>query len=158
MSKMASRWNKASIALVALLVIVSMISRGAMAQSNCMNALFSMYSCLSYVTGSTPKTPSSSCCSALSGVLQSQPWCLCTIANVGGSSLGVQINQTLALALPAACNLQTPPVSRCYAGNGPAMSPMSMGSPVGSPDDLDETVDPPMPGFEENWEYHPVNL
>lgn len=32
------------------------------------------------------------------------------------------------------------------AGNGPAMSPMSMGSPVGSPDGLDETVDPPMPG------------
>ncbi|XP_049373024.1 non-specific lipid transfer protein GPI-anchored 5-like [Solanum verrucosum] len=156
MSKMG--WNvKICMTLVAILVIGNnyMISRGAMAQSNCMNAFLSMYSCLSYVTGSTPKTPpSSSCCSALSGVLQSQPRCLCTIANGGGSSLGVQINQTLALALPAACNLKTPPVSRCYAGNGPAMSPISRGSPVGSPEGSfsDETADPPMPGFEENWE------
>ncbi|XP_016464114.1 non-specific lipid transfer protein GPI-anchored 5 [Nicotiana tabacum] len=126
---MASKRIKICMALVA---IVSMISTGAMAQSKCMNAFFSMYSCLSYVTGNS-KTPSSSCCSALSGVLQSQPRCLCTIANGGGSSLGVQINQTLALALPGACNLQTPPVSRCYAGNGPAMPPMPMGSsPVGS--------------------------
>ncbi|XP_059302440.1 non-specific lipid transfer protein GPI-anchored 5-like [Lycium ferocissimum] len=150
---MASRKNKICMALIAL-IVVGMISRGAMAQSNCMNALLSMYSCLSYVTGSTSKTPSSSCCSALSGVLQSQPRCLCTIANGGGSSLGVQINQTLALALPAACNLQTPPVSRCYAGNGPAMPPMPTGSPVGSPERSpeDETVDPPMPGLEDNWE------
>ncbi|MCD7466101.1 hypothetical protein HAX54_002500 [Datura stramonium] len=149
---MASRaWNKMCMALVALLIIVCMFSRGTMAQSNCMSAFLSMYSCLSYVTGSTPKTPpSSSCCSALSGVLQSQPRCLCTIANGGGSSLDVQINQTLALALPAACNLQTPPVSRCYAGNGPAISPMPMGSPVGSPSD--GTEDPPMPGLEDNWE------
>ncbi|XP_009791428.1 non-specific lipid transfer protein GPI-anchored 5-like [Nicotiana tabacum] len=125
---MGSRGMKICMALAA---IVSIISTGAMAQSSCMNAFFSMYSCLSYVTGSS-KTPSSSCCSALSGVLQSQPRCLCTIANGGGSSLGVQINQTLALALPGACKLQTPPVSRCYAGNGPAMSPMPMGSPEGS--------------------------
>ncbi|XP_015078883.1 non-specific lipid-transfer protein-like protein At2g13820 [Solanum pennellii] len=143
--------------LVAILVIGNnyMISRGAMAQSNCMNAFLSMYSCLSYVTGSTPRTPpSSSCCSALSGMLQSQPRCLCTVANGGGSSLGVQINQTLALALPAACNLKTPPVSRCYDdGNEPAMSPISRGSLVGSPEGSfsDETADPPMPGLEENW-------
>ncbi|CAN4091305.1 unnamed protein product [Withania somnifera] len=93
-----------------------------MAQSDCTSTLITMASCLSFVTGSA-KTPSTSCCSALSGVLQSNPRCLCVIVNGGGSSLGVQINQTQALALPSACNLQTPPVSKCYAGNAPVMSP-----------------------------------
>ncbi|XP_049374515.1 non-specific lipid transfer protein GPI-anchored 5-like isoform X1 [Solanum verrucosum] len=104
-------------------IIMTMISvQVAMAQSDCTSTLTTMASCLSFVTGSA-KTPSASCCSALSGVLQSKPRCLCVIVNGGGSSLGVQINQTQALALPSACNLQTPPVSKCYAGNGPVMSP-----------------------------------
>ncbi|CAN4092931.1 unnamed protein product [Withania somnifera] len=93
-----------------------------MAQSDCTSTLITMASCLSFVTGSA-ETPPASCCSALSGVLQSNPRCLCVIVNGGGSSLGVQINQTQALALPSACNLQTPPVSKCYAGNAPLMSP-----------------------------------
>ncbi|XP_055811903.1 non-specific lipid transfer protein GPI-anchored 5-like isoform X2 [Solanum dulcamara] len=97
-------------------IIMSMISvQVAMAQSDCTSTLITMASCLSFVTGSA-KTPSASCCSALSGVLQSKPRCLCIIVNSGGSSLGVQINQTQALALPSACNLQTPPVSKCYEG------------------------------------------
>ncbi|XP_015086791.1 non-specific lipid-transfer protein-like protein At5g64080 isoform X2 [Solanum pennellii] len=97
-------------------IIITMISvQVAMAQSDCTSTLITMASCLSFVTGSA-KTPSASCCSALSGVLQSKPRCLCVIVNGGGSSLGVQINQTQALALPSSCNLQTPPVSKCYEG------------------------------------------
>ncbi|XP_055811902.1 non-specific lipid transfer protein GPI-anchored 5-like isoform X1 [Solanum dulcamara] len=114
-------------------IIMSMISvQVAMAQSDCTSTLITMASCLSFVTGSA-KTPSASCCSALSGVLQSKPRCLCIIVNSGGSSLGVQINQTQALALPSACNLQTPPVSKCYAGNAPVMSPEGAPS-EGTPD------------------------
>ncbi|PQP98967.1 non-specific lipid-transfer protein-like protein [Prunus yedoensis var. nudiflora] len=46
------------------------------------------------------------------------------IAQWGGSSLGITINQTLALSLPGACKVQTPPVSQCQAGaNGPTTSP-----------------------------------
>ncbi|CAN4091304.1 unnamed protein product [Withania somnifera] len=105
-----------TIIFMALVVIMSMISvQMVMAQSDCTSTLITMASCLSFVTGSA-KTPSTSCCSALSGVLQSNPRCLCVIVNGGGSSLGVQINQTQALALPSACNLQTPPVSKCYEG------------------------------------------
>lgn len=94
-------------------IIMAMISlQLVMAQSDCTSTLMTMASCLSFVTGSA-KTPAASCCSALSGVLQSKPRCLCVIVNGGGSSLGVQINQTQALALPSACNIQTPPVSKC---------------------------------------------
>ncbi|KAJ8547319.1 hypothetical protein K7X08_010905 [Anisodus acutangulus] len=108
--------SKGIIICMVLVLIVTMISvEVVMAQSDCTSTLITMASCLSFVTGSA-KTPSASCCSALSGVLQSKPRCLCVIVNGGGSSLGVQINQTQALALPSACNLQTPPVSKCYEG------------------------------------------
>ncbi|MCD7447557.1 hypothetical protein HAX54_031586 [Datura stramonium] len=101
-----------SMALVPLIMTIISVEV-VMAQSDCTSTLITMASCLSFVTGSAT-TPSASCCSALSGVLQSKPRCLCVIVNGGGSSLGVQINQTQALALPSACNLQTPPVSKCY--------------------------------------------
>ncbi|XP_010096160.2 non-specific lipid-transfer protein-like protein At2g13820 [Morus notabilis] len=97
-----------------------------MAQSSCTNVLVTMAPCLNYVTGSS-STPSSSCCSQLSSVVQRQPRCLCSALNGGGMSLGISINQTLALALPAACNIKTPPVSGCNGGVSPA------GSPEGSP-------------------------
>ncbi|GJW06511.1 sister-chromatid cohesion protein 3 [Tanacetum coccineum] len=50
---------------------------GSMAQSGCTNVLIGMSSCLNYVTGSS-KTPTSSCCSSLANVVQSQPQCLCS--------------------------------------------------------------------------------
>ncbi|KAF3652422.1 hypothetical protein BC332_06949 [Capsicum chinense] len=122
----------ALICMTLVTIMSTMISVEVMAQSDCTSTLITMASCLSFVTGSA-KTPPASCCSSLSGVLQSNPRCLCVIVNGGGSSLGVQINQTQALALPSACNLQTPPVSRCYAGNAPVISPE--GAPTeGTPD------------------------
>ncbi|KAF3968595.1 hypothetical protein CMV_007529 [Castanea mollissima] len=111
------------------LILVSMLWARAAAQSGCTSVLIGMAPCLNYVSGSS-STPSASCCSQLSSVVQSQPQCLCTVLNGGGASLGVTINQTLALELPAACNVQTPPVSQCNAANGPATSPV--GSPEGS--------------------------
>ncbi|GFP84056.1 non-specific lipid-transfer protein-like protein at2g13820 [Phtheirospermum japonicum] len=114
-----------------LVFVLAIVSKGALAQSGCTSVLIGMASCLSYVSGSA-STPSTSCCSALANVVQTQPWCLCVIASGdGGGSLGVSINQTLALGLPSVCNVETPPVSRCNAANGPAMSPV--GSPESSP-------------------------
>lgn len=95
-----------------LLVLALMLCHGATAQSGCTNVVMGLAPCLNYVTGNS-STPSSSCCSKLANVVQSQPLCLCALLNDGGSSVGVNINQTLALSLPGACNVQTPPVSRC---------------------------------------------
>ncbi|XP_004247184.1 non-specific lipid transfer protein GPI-anchored 5 [Solanum lycopersicum] len=109
--------------LTLTLVLVFMQWHGVRAQSGCTTALVSLSPCLNYVTGNTT-TPSTSCCLQLSRVVASQPRCLCSVLNAGGSSFGVSINQTQAVALPSACNVQTPPVSRCNAGaNGPAASP-----------------------------------
>ncbi|KAK3042178.1 hypothetical protein RJ639_001298 [Escallonia herrerae] len=112
------------------LVLITMLLAGAKAQSGCTNVLISMAPCLNYVTGSS-LIPSSSCCSSLASVVQSQPQCLCSALSGGSSALGININQTLALALPGACNVQTPPISKCDAANGPAATPSA--SPESSP-------------------------
>ncbi|KAK3040556.1 hypothetical protein RJ639_029002, partial [Escallonia herrerae] len=113
-----------------VLVLVTMLWRGAAAQS-CTNVIISMSPCLNYISGNS-STPSSGCCTQLATVVKSQPQCLCQVLNGGGSSLGLNINQTQALALPGACKVQTPPTSRCNAAS-PA------GSPAGTPESS-ETV------------------
>jgi len=93
------------------LVTLTLLYAGVTTQSNCTDRLVSLIPCLDYVRGNSP-TPNTWCCTHLDNVVKSQPECLCLI--IGGklgSSLG--INQTLALALPAACNVETPPVSEC---------------------------------------------
>ncbi|KAK9139921.1 hypothetical protein Scep_009602 [Stephania cephalantha] len=112
--------------------VVTMLLIGANAQSSCTNVLISLSPCLNYITGNS-STPSSSCCSQLASVVTSQPQCLCQVLNGGGSSLGLNINQTQALALPDACKVQTPPVSRCNAA-APA------DSPAGTPDSPKSSV------------------
>ncbi|KAK9945272.1 hypothetical protein M0R45_010794 [Rubus argutus] len=116
--------------LVALVLVTMLLGR-ATAQSSCTSTLTSLAPCLNYVTGSS-SNPSSSCCSQLSNVVQSSPQCLCSLLNGGGSTLGITINQTLALSLPGACNVKTPPVSQCQSANGPTTSSIST-PPVSSP-------------------------
>ncbi|CAI9297255.1 unnamed protein product [Lactuca saligna] len=109
-----------------VLVLMVMVWGGARAQSStCTNTLMGLASCLNYVTGNS-STPSSSCCSQLSTVVQSQPRCLCSLLNGNGPNIGVTINQTLAISLPGACQVQTPPLNLCNAvANGPASGPAS---------------------------------
>ncbi|XP_068325532.1 non-specific lipid transfer protein GPI-anchored 5 [Pyrus communis] len=113
-----------------VLVLVTMFLARAAGQSSCTNVIISMSPCLSYITGNS-STPSSGCCSQLASVVASSPQCLCEVLNGGGSSLGINVNQTQALALPGACNVQTPPLSKCNAAS-PA------GSPTGAADSPNE--------------------
>ncbi|KAK8623726.1 hypothetical protein V6N13_065089 [Hibiscus sabdariffa] len=121
-----------------VLVLVGMLCTVAMAQSGCTSVLIGLSPCLNYITG-TSLTPSQQCCTQLASVVRSSPQCLCQVLNGGGSSLGITINQTQALALPGSCNIQTPPISSCNAASpapadSPAGSPESGDSPVGSPE------------------------
>lgn len=107
-----------------------------MAQSSgCTSVLISMSPCLNYISGNS-STPSSGCCTQLASVVRSQPQCLCQVLNGGGSSMGININQTQALELPKACNVQTPPTSQCNASsptNSPSGTPpSSSGNPSGT--------------------------
>lgn len=91
--------------------LMAMIWGGAKAQ-DCTNVIISMSPCLNYIQGNST-SPSSGCCTQLASVVRSQPQCLCQVLNGGGANLGLSINQTQALELPKACNVQTPPVSQC---------------------------------------------
>ncbi|KAI3423236.1 AAI domain-containing protein [Psidium guajava] len=115
-------------------VVAALLARPCSGQStsSCTAALMTLTPCLSYVSGNS-SVPSSTCCSTLSSVVQSQPRCLCLLLNGGVSSLGYDINQTLALALPGACSVKTPSVSLCNA-----LSPSS--PPTTSPADSSDNT------------------
>lgn len=97
----------------AVLVLMVMVWGGAWAQSStCTNTLMGLAPCLNFVTGNT-STPSPACCAQLATVVQTQPRCLCSLLNGNVPNIGVTINQTLAVTLPGACSVQTPPISMC---------------------------------------------
>lgn len=102
------------ITLALALAFVATLWCGARAQTTgCTTTLINLAPCLTYITGNS-STPSSTCCTSLAGVVQTSPQCLCSVINgTAASNLGVAINQTAALQLPTACNVQTPPLSQC---------------------------------------------
>ncbi|EOA31584.1 hypothetical protein CARUB_v10014778mg [Capsella rubella] len=128
---------KMGMGLVFLTVFMAVMSSTRVsAQTGCTNVLISLSPCLNYITGNST-SPTQQCCRQLGSVVQSSPDCLCQVLNGGGSQLGFNVNQTQALGLPKACNVQTPPVSRCNTGGGggsgstsdsPAESPNSSGN------------------------------
>ncbi|KAI4301231.1 hypothetical protein L6164_034527 [Bauhinia variegata] len=124
------------------LLIVSMLCHGAEAQTSCTGTLIGLSQCLNYVTGNS-STPSSSCCSQLLTVVQSQPQCLCAVLNGGAAILGLNINQTLATSLPDACYIKKPPIGQCNNGsNGPVTPATPPTSLPSDPSDDDEPGTP----------------
>ncbi|XP_030545965.2 non-specific lipid transfer protein GPI-anchored 15-like [Rhodamnia argentea] len=120
-----------------VLVLAATLWTQSTAQSGCTTALTSLAPCLNFILGNS-STPSSSCCSQLASVVKATPQCLCSVMNGPSPVFGITINQTQALALPNACNVQTPPVSQCNAAAN-APTPASVGAPevppVASPSD-----------------------
>ena len=111
-----------ALALAVLLVAAAARADGATAApvpapappADCMDALASLAGCLSYVQeGSTVATPDPTCCSGLRDVVRGEVACLCQVFQ-GGQNLGISLNMTKALQLPAACKVKTPPVSKCH--------------------------------------------
>uniref|UniRef100_A0A0E0AGC9 Bifunctional inhibitor/plant lipid transfer protein/seed storage helical domain-containing protein n=1 Tax=Oryza glumipatula TaxID=40148 RepID=A0A0E0AGC9_9ORYZ len=96
---------------------------------SCMTEIISLASCLGYMSGNS-SAPKPSCCTALSSVVTSKPACLCAVLGGGASSLGVTINNTRALELPAACNVKTPPASQCSTVGVPMPSPATPTTPA----------------------------
>ncbi|KAE8702878.1 Non-specific lipid-transfer protein, putative isoform 2 [Hibiscus syriacus] len=130
---MASR--KITLAVGLVMVMVTLLwARTMAAEPDCIDVVITMAPCIDYVTGNS-STPSATCCSQLATVVRSDVRCLCMVLNGGGPSLGVEINQTLALSLPKLCNVKTPPPSNCKNdANGTSPSVFPPGSPQGLPD------------------------
>ncbi|XP_016515635.1 non-specific lipid transfer protein GPI-anchored 31 [Nicotiana tabacum] len=97
---------------------------------DCNNLVLNLADCLSFVTnGSTEKKPQGTCCSGLKMVLKTDAECLCE-GFKNSAQLGVVLNVTKAMALPAACHVSAPSVSNCGlttdTGAAPALSPIAV--------------------------------
>ncbi|MQL81805.1 hypothetical protein Taro_014270 [Colocasia esculenta] len=101
------------VALGLVAAVVAALVAGTSAQSSgCTTVIISLAPCLGFIQGNSTAPPST-CCTQLASVVQSQPRCLCQVLNGGTGPLVIAVNRTQALALPAACKVQTPPVSQC---------------------------------------------
>ncbi|KAF0897439.1 hypothetical protein E2562_037339 [Oryza meyeriana var. granulata] len=126
--------NGVALAVVlAVAAVVLAVSPGAAQSSgggaSCMTEIISLAPCLGYMSGNS-SAPKPSCCTALSSVVTSKPECLCMVLGGGATSLGVTINNTRALELPAACNVKTPPASQCSTVGVPVPSPTAPPTPT----------------------------
>ncbi|BAT86855.1 non-specific lipid transfer protein GPI-anchored 31-like [Vigna umbellata] len=107
---------------------------------DCSAVVLTLADCLPFVSDDGAQTkPQGTCCSALKTVLTTAPNCLCDSFKNSGS-LGIAINVTKALTLPAACKLSTPSLSNCGLSPSSAPAPglstasgAANGSPGGAP-------------------------
>ncbi|TKY47840.1 YLS3 protein [Spatholobus suberectus] len=73
-------------------------------REECADKLIGLASCVPYVGGEA-KTPTIDCCSGLKVVLDQSKKCICIlIKDRNDPNLGIKINATLAIHLPAACH------------------------------------------------------
>lgn len=118
---MAARARAAAMSVSSSVLLVMAVAAALLASASaqsCTAALIGLYPCMNYISGNET-APTKSCCTQLSSVVQSEPQCLCSA--LGGDSVGgMTINKTRALELPKACNVQTPPASKCNGGGGSA--------------------------------------
>ncbi|CAN4093702.1 unnamed protein product [Withania somnifera] len=104
--------------------VVVLLSLHESAESDCQQVIVGLAPCLQYIEGNAT-SPSSGCCTQLATIVKTRPQCVCQVFS------GVNVNQTLALALPKACNVHmTPSVTLCKA-TSPAGSPLSSFTPSG---------------------------
>ncbi|XP_041011802.1 non-specific lipid transfer protein GPI-anchored 31-like [Juglans microcarpa x Juglans regia] len=99
---------------------------------DCSSLILNMADCLSFVSeGSTTTKPEGNCCVGLKTVLKADAACLCE-AFKSSASLGVVLNVTKAMALPAACKVSAPAAANCALSLTPAAAPSDL-SPEASP-------------------------
>ncbi|MBA0562068.1 hypothetical protein Golob_007146, partial [Gossypium lobatum] len=80
---------------------------------DCSSLILNMADCLSFVSsGSEVSKPEGTCCSGLKTVLKTDAECLCE-AYKSSASLGVTLNVTKAMTLPALCKVSAPPLTNC---------------------------------------------
>ncbi|KAH9313438.1 hypothetical protein KI387_044072 [Taxus chinensis] len=146
-STVTEKTATSSIAVIlSLLTLMAAVGKdSAAAQTSCNSVLVSLSPCLNYITGNDT-TPSKGCCSALDSVTKSNVLCLCQLLG-GNNPLGIPINQTRALALPAKCKVSTTSVSQCRGLGSPTTSPSPSS---GSPSDSGSTNGKATPGSNPN--------
>ncbi|KAL6902410.1 hypothetical protein ACP4OV_005286 [Aristida adscensionis] len=111
MAMAAARW---AVAVAAVMAAAGVAAADMSADKNeCADQLVGLAPCLQYVQGQA-RSPAPDCCGGLRQVLGKSPKCLCVLVkDKDDPNLGIKINATLALALPAACGATHANVSHC---------------------------------------------
>ncbi|KAK8636580.1 hypothetical protein V6N13_124325 [Hibiscus sabdariffa] len=110
---------------------------------DCSSLILNMADCLSFVSGgSKVSKPEGTCCSGLKSVLKADPECLCE-AFKSSASLGVTLNVTKALTLPAVCKVSAPSTTNCAISLTPAGAPGS--APTAFSEGANEVAPAPAP-------------
>ncbi|GLJ34055.1 hypothetical protein SUGI_0684800 [Cryptomeria japonica] len=116
-----------SVVLTVVLIIAGSTNYGGVAaqSTGCATSMATLSPCVGYITSNvTTSPPPQSCCTALSSVVQTSAVCLCQLF-ITSNAFGIPINQTQALALPGACKISTPALTRCKVPNAPAPTSQS---------------------------------
>nr|WQM59384.1 non-specific lipid-transfer protein-like protein [Gossypium hirsutum] len=116
---------------------------------DCSSLILNMADCLSFVSsGSEVLKPEGTCCSGLKTVLKTDAECLCE-AYKSSASLGVTLNVTKAMTLPALCKVSAPSTTNCaisptkFVGMQPSTS---ASAPTASSEGANEVAPAPAPG------------
>ncbi|KAB1997300.1 hypothetical protein ERO13_D12G014900v2 [Gossypium hirsutum] len=118
---------------------------------DCSSLILNMADCLSFVSsGSEVLKPEGTCCSGLKTVLKTDAECLCE-AYKSSASLGVTLNVTKAMTLPALCKVSAPSTTNCAISLTPAGAPgmqpsTSASAPTASSEGANEVAPAPAPG------------
>ncbi|XP_010421780.1 PREDICTED: non-specific lipid-transfer protein-like protein At5g64080 isoform X3 [Camelina sativa] len=111
--------------------------------ADCSSVILNMMDCLTYLSiGSNETMPEKSCCDGIETVLKFNPQCICS-GLVSANNMGIELNNTRALATPKTCKLSISP-PHCGASpvspsaGTPKTSPSAAKSPATSPSS-DET-------------------
>lgn len=115
--------------MAAALAVGLMVAASAVAASpgkvaaaeDCSSVLTDLLDCLPYVSnGSNTSSPSAGCCIGVADVVIGSPACICD-ALKQARELGVELNTSRVLGLPAACDVKAPEM-RC--GGGASLRPL----------------------------------
>ncbi|XP_039063011.1 non-specific lipid transfer protein GPI-anchored 31-like isoform X2 [Hibiscus syriacus] len=113
---------------------------------DCSTLTLNMADCLSFVSsGSKDTKPQGSCCSGLKTVLKSGPECLCE-AFKSSASLGVTLNVTKAMTLPAACKVSAVSATTCALSPAGAPGMAVAGAPESFSGGASVAAPAPAPG------------
>ncbi|CAK9172280.1 unnamed protein product [Ilex paraguariensis] len=100
------------LSLVGALLAVTVVATMEEDEKDCADQLTNLASCIPFVSGDAKK-PTPECCEDTKKVRAAKPKCLCVLIKEStDSSMGLPVNTTLALQMPAACNIDAK-VSDC---------------------------------------------
>ncbi|MCO5583558.1 hypothetical protein L7F22_037469 [Adiantum nelumboides] len=96
-----------------LVVLISLVSGSVQPDETCVSPLESLLDCLPYAQGKQP-LPTPACCANINKVFQTHKKCLCELIAVSfddpkGTSGLPSFNSTLALKMPAVCDVPADP-------------------------------------------------